>query len=252
VGDFNFKLGDRSALRLGTMVTKADNNGAGSSLDKTGLAGTLRWGIGERDEFSSAGYHLDNNNGMNYGMPWIRPTRPPRRHAPETSRCCRSTPAYYGMASDRNAGQAETLTGQHVHRFDRSTSSTPRCATARYERDQRAGTVRFAMPRCSPVAWPCPGDLRPRRVITRGTQLKIQDLDTWFAQSDYSGKFTRLGLRHEVMAGVDLARRKDRLRRAQRGPGRRGAGQADHHRRHPDDGAWIDESVRVLRTSNQY
>jgi catecholate siderophore receptor len=45
----------RAALRVGAMVTKADNNGAGSSLDKRASAGTLRWGIGTRDEFRSAG-----------------------------------------------------------------------------------------------------------------------------------------------------------------------------------------------------
>ena len=44
VGDFNLKLGESSALRLGTMVTKADNNGAGSSLDKRGLAAHLPLG----------------------------------------------------------------------------------------------------------------------------------------------------------------------------------------------------------------
>ena len=79
VGDFNLKLGDNHALRLGAMTTKADNNGAGSSLDKTGVAGALRWGIGLKDEFSVSAYHLDNNNGMNYGLSLIHisePTRP--------------------------------------------------------------------------------------------------------------------------------------------------------------------------------
>ena len=56
VGDFNLRLGESSALRLGTMVTKADNNGAGTSLDKRGVAATYRWGIGERDEFSVGAY----------------------------------------------------------------------------------------------------------------------------------------------------------------------------------------------------
>ena len=33
VGDFNFKVGDSTAVRLGGMYTKADSNGAGSALD---------------------------------------------------------------------------------------------------------------------------------------------------------------------------------------------------------------------------
>src|SRR5690606_24843664 len=74
VGDFNIQTGGSAALRLGAMVTQARNNGSGSSIDKKGVAAAYRWGIGERDEFQASLYHLDNNNGMNYGMPWIRPT----------------------------------------------------------------------------------------------------------------------------------------------------------------------------------
>jgi catecholate siderophore receptor len=74
VGDFNKQTGESAALRITAMHTQADNNGAGSSLDKSGVAGTYRWGIGEKNEFSVGLYHLDNRNGMNYGMPWIKPT----------------------------------------------------------------------------------------------------------------------------------------------------------------------------------
>ena len=89
VGDFNLKLGDGLAVRLGAMATKADSNGAGSSLDKKGLAGTVRWGIGEGHEFSLGGYFLENKNGMNYGMPyayrklqWLRCRRTSGRGQP--------------------------------------------------------------------------------------------------------------------------------------------------------------------------
>ena len=100
VGDFNIRTGDSSALRLGVMDTKADNNGAGSSIDKTGLAGTYRTGIGEKDEFTLSFYHLDNDNGMNYGLPWIRPTA---TSAVGTTTMLPVDPsAYYGMTSDRN------------------------------------------------------------------------------------------------------------------------------------------------------
>ena len=87
VGDFNLKTGESAALRINAMVTTADNDGMGNSLDKKGLSAAYRWGIGERDEFSVSIYSLDNDNGINYGMPWIKPTstslaskRPP---------CCR-------------------------------------------------------------------------------------------------------------------------------------------------------------------
>lgn len=52
VADVNVKTGDDSALRLNAMRTLADNNGAGTSLDKYGFAADYRWGIGSRDESS--------------------------------------------------------------------------------------------------------------------------------------------------------------------------------------------------------
>src|SRR5687768_9898728 len=46
VGDFNFHTSENAALRINAMKTEADNNGSGSSIQKQGLAGAYRWGIG--------------------------------------------------------------------------------------------------------------------------------------------------------------------------------------------------------------
>jgi catecholate siderophore receptor len=252
VGDFNFRLGAEAALRVGAMVTQADNNGAGSSLDKQGAAATLRWGIGTRDEFSIAGTFLDNNNGMNYGMPWVRPNA--TSTVEETTLLPLDPKAYYGLASDFNGGQASTLTATHTHRFDRSHEITTKIRRGAYERDQRAGTVRFGNAASQPDRLAVTLDnFGPGTVITRGTQLKIQDLDTWFAQSDYSGKFNAWGLRHEVLAGIDVAR-EDKAVFAARNAAQGGVNLTKPTTTvgTPDDGAWIDESTRVLRTSNDY
>jgi len=73
-GDFNIQTGPAAALRLNAMVTKGDNNGAGTSLDKNGVAAAYRWGMGERNEFQASLYNLDNNNGINYGIPFMPPS----------------------------------------------------------------------------------------------------------------------------------------------------------------------------------
>ena len=248
VGDFNLRLGESSALRLGTMVTKAEDNGAGTSLDKQGVALALRWGIGERDEFLLSGYHLDNNNGMNYGLPWIRPTA----NAPvtETTLLPLDAATYYGMASDRNAGQADRVTASHTHRFAGGGQLVSQVQAAKYERDQRAGTVRLANLAGQAVTL---ATFSPASVINRGTQLKIQDLDTVFAQSDYSGKFTVLGMKNEVQAGIDVADEKKKVYAA------RSAAQGGVNLVKPTttvgtpgDGARIDEDSRVLRVASDY
>ena len=252
VGDFNIKTGDNAALRINAMSTSADNNGSGSSIDKKGIAATYRHGIGEKNEISASLYHLDNQNGMNYGMPWIRPTTASPVSA--TTVLPLDPSAYYGMASDRNAGKATHFTLSHTHRFDRDNEIVTKVRKGAYERDQRAGTVRFGAAATQPGgAAVSLATFGPSTVITRGTQLKIQDLDNLYAQSDFSGKFEALGFKHELQAGVDFAQEEKVVY------GARTAAQGGVVPTKPtttvgreNDGAWLDESVRSLRETSRY
>ena len=72
LGDFNKRTGQDAALRLNMVVTRADNYGV--PLDNYGVAPTYRWGIGTRHEFSAGLYHLQNDNGIHYGLPWLAPS----------------------------------------------------------------------------------------------------------------------------------------------------------------------------------
>ena len=69
VADINYRTGDASALHVAAMATIADNYGA--KTDKKGIAPTFRWGMGTADEFVASLYYLDNDNGINYGIPWL-------------------------------------------------------------------------------------------------------------------------------------------------------------------------------------
>ncbi|ALK88283.1 TonB-dependent receptor [Limnohabitans sp. 63ED37-2] len=253
VGDFNQQTGESAALRLNVMKTQADNNGSGSSLDKEGIAGAYRWGIGEKDEFQVGLYHLNNQNGMNYGMPWIRPST---TSSPLEATILPLDPtAYYGMASDYNAGSATHLTASHTHRFSADSELKTQIRKGQYERDQRAGTVRFANAASQPGGQAVSlATLGPNTVINRGTNLKIQDMDTLHVQSDFSKKFQALGLKHELLAGFDLAT-EDKTVYAARTAGAQGGVNLTKPSTTigtPNDGAWRDESTRVLRVNNQY
>ncbi len=254
VGDFNVKMGESSALRVGTMFDSAENDGAGASIDKLGLAGVYRWGIGERDEFALGIYHLDNNNGMNYGMPFIRPTPAPDSPASSSTLLPLDPSAYYGMASDKNEGGVSSLNGSHTHRFGRGMELVTRLRVADYTRDQRSGTVRFAGAALQPDRTAVSlATFGPNTVITRGTHNKIQDMQTVHAQSDFSGKFDALGRRHHLLAGVDFGQEKKQVFAA------RSAAQGGVNLSKPtttvgtpNDGAWIDEDSRVLRVASEY
>jgi catecholate siderophore receptor len=251
-GDFNLHTGENAALRINTMATEAKNNGAGSSLDKNGIAGTYAWGIGTRDEFSLGLYHLNNNNGMNYGLPWIRRTA--SSSAADTTMLPLDPTAYYGMKSDYNDGSASMATLAHVHRFDGSAELKTQLRAGKFERDQRAGAIRLAAAELQPgrVAANL-GNFGPNTVLRRGANLKIQDMDTVHLQSDFSNKFEALGVRHELLTGADFAHEKKQVY------GARSAAQGGAVPNKPtttvgtpNDGAWADESSRVLRTTSDF
>jgi catecholate siderophore receptor len=246
VGDFNQQTGDNSALRVSAMKTTADNNGAGSSIDKQGVAGSYRWGIGERDEFTASLYRLENNNGINYGMPWIRPTS---GAAPSTSTLLPVGPTtHYGMASDYNNGTATYATLAHTHRFDGDTELTTRVRRGAYTRDQRASTIGFVNPTGLDT-------LNANTPLKRGQQNKIQDLDTLYVQSDLSAKVNAWGMKHELLSGIDVAQENKTVyavRTTAQGLGGLDLTRPDTTLGTPNDGAWGNEGARALRVSNQY
>ncbi|MBX3654652.1 MAG: TonB-dependent siderophore receptor [Ramlibacter sp.] len=252
-GDFNIMTGENAALRLNAMATKADSNGAGSSIDKKGLAAAYRFGIGTADEFSASLYYLDNHNGMNYGMPWIKPNATDTTAA-NTLIGSLDPDTYYGMASDYNAGKATIGSLSHTHRFSHDSELKTQFRMGSFKRDQRAGTVRFANAASQPggVAVDL-STFGPNTVINRGTQLKIQDLDTVQLQTDFNTKFEALGVKHALITGVDISQEK-KTQYAARNAAQGGVDLPKPTTTFgtPNDGASINEGLRVLRTSNQF
>jgi catecholate siderophore receptor len=84
-------------------------------------------------------------------------------------------------------------------------------------------------------------------VLTRGTQNKIQSMENLFAQSDLSTKFEALGLKHEVLTGVDFAWEKKIVRGGSGVPGRR-----HHHHHHHGGTGWVDEDARVIGKTSEF
>jgi len=251
VGDFNRQTGDSAALRLNVMSTQTDNNGSGSALDKNGVAAAYRWGIGEKNEFQVGLYHLNNNNGIHYGLPFIAPA--PDAAPTDRALLPLAPTAYYGAASDRNHGSASHLSVSHIHRFAPGSELRTVVRKGHYERDQRSGALRLGNAALQGGTAATLQSFGPQTVLTRGTHIKVQDMDTLHAQSDFSRKFQALGLQHELQAGVDLAT-EDKTVYAARNAAQGGVNitKATTRIGTPADGAWYDEDSRVLRVNNQY
>jgi catecholate siderophore receptor len=242
-GDFNIQTGDDAGLRINAMITKADNNGSGSSLDKKGIAANYRFGIGDKDEFSVGVYSLQNNNGMNYGIRWIKPTSSAATSTSTINEAIAPT-AYYGMASDYNNGSANYITASHTHRFQDSSELKTTVRKGKYTRDQRASALNYGTTNGAATGL---NNFSSATIITRGNNNKIQDLDTSYAQSDYSTKFTVWGLKHHVLAGFDLAAEAKNVYVASAL-----AAKPTTTAGTPNDGAWIDESARVLSVASAF
>ena len=258
LGDFNIKTGESAALRLNAMLTKADNNGSGSSIDKKGIAASYRFGIGEKDEFMASLYALDNKNGINYGLPWIRPNAA----APTSDNTIMgglNPTDYYGASSDRNYGTAQWLLLKHTHRFSSDSELQTQVRQGRFTRDQRASTIRFAgqtTSALSPLTNPAAvalDNLNGSTVFNRGSALKIQDVDTTHLQSDFTAKFIALGFKHEIVTGVDFANERKFVNVA-RTAAQGGADIIKPQTRYGtvNDGASVNEDGRVLRPGNEF
>ena len=247
-GDFNISTSDSSGLRINAMATKADNNGSGSSLNKKGLAATYRFGIGAEDEFSVGIYSLINNNGINYGLPWIRSTATsPIGDATVNNNLDPSN--YYGLTSDYNDGSARNFTVSHTHRFGDGGELKTAFRGGDYTRDQRASLIRHctrstANPLC-PVTVAL-DTFTPSTVLTRSDKTKIQELNSFYGQSDYSNKFTVWGLSHSLITGVDYGRESKNVVAAS------AIAKPNTAANTPNDGASVLEWSRALRKSSAF
>lgn len=247
-GDFNLKTGENAAFRLNAMTTAADNHGA--KIDKQGIAPTLRWGIGTADEFSAGLFHLRNDNGIHYGLPWLTPGAGGGDNLWPTDP--KNT---YGLASDYSAGGTAQGNFVHTHRFAGGAELRTALRAANYSRDQRASAIRFAPAALQPGALAVTADTFGdatvlQRSNNNGVQAKVMDMSTQYLQSDYSGKHAWWGLQHSVQAGVDLGHEIfDNFGLAPSSPTlikpRTTVGT-------PDDGAAIDEGARVMRLTQHF
>lgn len=220
-GDFNFKTGDASALRLNVMAQEADNSGA--TVSKRGVAPSLRWGIGEPHEFMVSAYHLEYDNNPIYNHPW--------RLVNETPVLLLDNDAFYGLASDYNRGAATHATLSHTFRLQGGGEVKTTVRQGRYERELWASVISFCGPNNQGVPNPnCPGitaQLTPDQInrdtiLNRSGKGRIAITDVTIAQSDFTKTFQALGMRHNVIAGVDHVKEDAKRNNNIAGPSRAG------------------------------
>lgn len=245
-GDFNIQTGEDAALRINAMKTKADNNGAGSSIDKEGLALAYRWGIGKAVEQQLSYQHIDNDNGINYGLPWMKPTASATQGT-QTVISSLDPSNYYGMRSDYNSSQGDTLTYTNQVKLGGGSELKTAVRRGEYKRDLHASTIRL-------TSGSALDNFSDATVFTRpGSQLKIQNMELLQAQTDYTGKHKFFGIKNDIAAGIDFSRERRSVYAAKNAAqGGITITKPTTTAGTPNDGAWVNESSRVLGLNNEF
>ncbi len=198
-GDFNRQTGENSAERLNVMDHQADNWGA--KVDKKGVAGSYRWGIGERDEYAVGLYHLETTGRPLYNHPWLIHTGSAITSASGSIGTLVPTlPAtnYYGLASDYLRTESSYGTFSHKHRFDQDSELKTTVRHGHYERDLLASAIRFT----NVVTLSTLSNSTP---LTRSAKARRAESDLTQIQSDYTTAFEALGHKHNLITGVDYS-----------------------------------------------
>lgn len=197
-GDFNIQTGEDSALRINGMIHNADNHGA--TVNKKGIAPTYRWGIGLRDEFSVGLYHLETDGKPLYNHPWLINTGSAITNAGGsigTIVPVLDADNYYGLDSDYLKTQTTYGTFTHKHRFDQDSELKTTVRIGHYERDLLASAIRFTGATTAQT-------LNDSTSLTRSFKARRGESDITQVQSDYTTAFEAFGLKHQLIAGVDL------------------------------------------------
>lgn len=198
-GDIHQRLGEDAALRLNAMVQEADNHGA--KVSKVGFAPTLGWGLGTRDEFTVGLFHLNVDNVPMASLRYLAgsvASQIPAGH-------------FYGTASDYLRGTATYGTASWQHRFADGGVLKTQVRSGTYDRATWGTTAGYCGVALTANAT-CPAGtpaltaaaLSSSTALTRsGLSPRSDRITGSYLQTEYSRKFNALGLRHELLAGVD-------------------------------------------------
>jgi catecholate siderophore receptor len=199
--DMNKQTDESSALRMNAMTHTAGNWGA--KVDKKGIAGAYRTGIGERDEYTVGLYHLETDGRPLYNHPWLidNGSSTASNNASGVIVPVLNAKNYYGLSSDYLKTQSSYVTLGHTHRLSQDSALKTTLRYGHYERDLLASAVRFT----NPTTLTSINDSTP---LSRGLKARRGESDVLQLQSDYNQNFEWLGRQHSLIAGVDFSQDK--------------------------------------------
>ena len=190
--DLNKRIGENAALRVNLMKRDEGSwrenpvTGTEPEVHRSGAAVSLALGMQTDDEFVFSHQSTRNRDIPDYGFSFDSSTR-----APNTN-----FPVGYFWGIDRNFDDSDVniTTGTWTHRFSPKSELRTTVRYGDYERSYWART---------PSATVAPGDTGLNLPSTNAGPTRSMDYETVTVQSDFSTRFRALGMKHELVTGVE-------------------------------------------------
>jgi catecholate siderophore receptor len=202
--DLNLKTGESSAFRINALAEDSGSYRYPQGVEKTGVAPSLRLGIGERTDVTLSYYYLKTRDVTDYGQPTLFTNATGFfGFAPV------SPEAYYGFAShDFSEHETNMATLRVEHEIDRDLSLRNTLRWASFQRNMEAtiATLDATDANGNPVTTATPLELL--RVNRRHDAGRTRDNDDNLLvnQTELTWKTQTGAVRHTLLGGVEVAR----------------------------------------------
>jgi catecholate siderophore receptor len=196
--DINVQQGD-IGVRLNAMASRIDAAGRDNVFnERVGIFPAITFGMGGPTSLTLSFLHQEERNMPDYGMPYYN-----GRPIPVSSQ------TFYGLTqADRERTTTDVFTARFEHTFTEGLRLQNTFRLANYRRELSA-----TAPRISNATLIASRGTFDVGTVTRQPQVRT-GLDTIMVnQTELLADFTTAGLRHSVMAGVEIARESSELTR---------------------------------------
>jgi catecholate siderophore receptor len=206
--DLNLPTTADDAFRIVALAEDSGSYRYPQDVRKLGVAPSYRWGIGQRTDVSIAYTYLKTDDVTDYGQPTLTPavTGTPQFAMPPIS-----PRNDYGFANhDFTEHETHIATARIDHRFGDALSLRNTLRWANYQRQVEAtiATLRATDANNQPVTPATPLDLL---MVTRnhdGGRTRDNDDDALINQTELTWRVAGGGIRHTVLAGLELSAEK--------------------------------------------
>jgi catecholate siderophore receptor len=185
--DLNRALSDTIALRLNVLAHDQGSFRDEVKQKRFAIAPSIRFGAGTADDVTLSYYYLKENNLPDYGVPYLGglPLAVPVN-------------TYYGLANaDYERNSAGIFTAFYTHKFSSDTNLKTVLRKADYKRDLWVTAPRLPTGTTA---------LTTATLINRGRPARGGQESPLILQSDVNSSFNTWSIKHEIVAGVELAR----------------------------------------------